>query len=468
MAVIDCRGWTVPSAGAWQTTKPTGTQVWNVVVNGAEKLKTARTISLTGDVTGSASFDGSANASITATVANDSHSHSNSTITSLDASKISSGTLASTRLPSSGVTAGSYGPTANVTGTNGTTINVPQITVDKYGRVTSVTNRVYTSKDTNTTYSLSSFGITASAAELNKLDGCTATTTELNYVDGVTSNIQTQLNNKAASSHSHSYLPLAGGTMTGNITLRTISGSWIQGKTSAPIIAGGASSTSGTAYYPIIMGKTDAGDVWNLGHGANDQVGFWGFYNERTSNGSDWGHWIKVSDGTVHLTKNVYHEGGYAQYLYGGYSYYYNTNIPSITNASSATAANGTSRIFWRANNGNSMGELLTGIEANNNLFMRMEAVRQNGSETYYNTLSLKLGPTGQYLYSITSPASFRNSLGLGNTSGALPVANGGTGATARGGSITSSGLLYKIGVQAGTGAAPSSGSAGMIYIQYS
>ena len=39
-------------------------------------------------------------------------------------------------------------------------------------------------KDTNTTYSLGSFGITATAAELN-------------YTDGVTSNIQTQLNNKA-------------------------------------------------------------------------------------------------------------------------------------------------------------------------------------------------------------------------------------------------------------------------------
>lgn len=41
----------------------------------ATKLATARTISLTGDVTGSASFDGSANASITATVADDSHNH---------------------------------------------------------------------------------------------------------------------------------------------------------------------------------------------------------------------------------------------------------------------------------------------------------------------------------------------------------------------------------------------------------
>ena len=48
--------------------------------------------------------------------------------------------------------------------------------------------------DTNTTYKLSDFGITATAAEINKLDGLTASKTELNYTDGVTSNIQTQLN----------------------------------------------------------------------------------------------------------------------------------------------------------------------------------------------------------------------------------------------------------------------------------
>ena len=66
-------------------------------------------------------------------------------------------------LATSGVTAGSYGPTANVSGTNGTTINIPQIKVDAYGRVTSVTNRVLTNRDTNTTYSAMK-GATSSAA----------------------------------------------------------------------------------------------------------------------------------------------------------------------------------------------------------------------------------------------------------------------------------------------------------------
>lgn len=40
--------------------------------------------------------------------------------------------------------------------------------------------------------------VTASATEVNVLDGITASTTELNYVDGVTSSIQTQINGKQA------------------------------------------------------------------------------------------------------------------------------------------------------------------------------------------------------------------------------------------------------------------------------
>ena len=57
--------------------------------------------------------------------------------------------------------------------------------------------------DTNTTYTLGSFGVTATAAELNKLDGVTTTAAQLNYLNTLTSNVQTQLNGKAASSHNH-------------------------------------------------------------------------------------------------------------------------------------------------------------------------------------------------------------------------------------------------------------------------
>jgi len=57
--------------------------------------------------------------------------------------------------------------------------------------------------------SLSDLSITATAAELNILDGATLTTAELNYVDGVTSAIQTQLDAKA---------PLNAPTFTGTVT----------------------------------------------------------------------------------------------------------------------------------------------------------------------------------------------------------------------------------------------------------
>jgi len=55
--------------------------------------------------------------------------------------------------------------------------------------------------------------VSASAAELNKMDGVTATTAELNYTDGVTSNIQTQLDAKA---------PTASPTFTGTANIPTV------------------------------------------------------------------------------------------------------------------------------------------------------------------------------------------------------------------------------------------------------
>ena len=85
-----------------------------------------------------------------------------------------------------------------------------------------------TAKDT--TYTLGSFGITATAAELNKLDGVTATATEINYVDGVTSNIQEQLDGKALSGHTHNYAgsSSSGGAATSANKLNTDAGSTTQ------------------------------------------------------------------------------------------------------------------------------------------------------------------------------------------------------------------------------------------------
>jgi len=67
----------------------TGNLVGNVTGNAdtATQLATARTITLSGDVSGSTSFDGTGNVSITATVADDSHNHTLSNIDGITVSE---------------------------------------------------------------------------------------------------------------------------------------------------------------------------------------------------------------------------------------------------------------------------------------------------------------------------------------------------------------------------------------------
>lgn len=109
----------------------------------ATKFKDAQNITLTGDVTGTASSQ--AGWSITTTLSN------------------------------SGVTNGTYGPTEDVNGSNGATISVPQITVDEKGRITNIVNRTYTSvnTDTNTTYSAGT-GLSLSGTTINHSNSITA------------------------------------------------------------------------------------------------------------------------------------------------------------------------------------------------------------------------------------------------------------------------------------------------------
>jgi hypothetical protein len=78
-----------------------------------------------------------------------------------------------------------------------------------------LTNKTISAADNTVTINLSDvIDVTASASEVNILDGATLSVTELNYVDGVTSNIQTQLDAKA---------PTANPTFTGTLAAADIS-----------------------------------------------------------------------------------------------------------------------------------------------------------------------------------------------------------------------------------------------------
>ena len=123
----------------------------------ATKLETARTISLTGDVTGSVSFDGTKNVSITATVADDSHDHVISNIDGLQGALDGKAPAEHSH---------SYIPTSQKGVANGVATldsdgKVPSsqlpsdvLEYDKYASFTAEgeTGKIYIAKDTNKTY----------------------------------------------------------------------------------------------------------------------------------------------------------------------------------------------------------------------------------------------------------------------------------------------------------------------------
>ena len=63
--------------------------------------------------------------------------------------------------------------------------------------------------------------LTASAAELNILDGVTATTAELNFTDGVTSAIQTQLDGKVSTTNGAVTTAATGSAVVRNVSFST-------------------------------------------------------------------------------------------------------------------------------------------------------------------------------------------------------------------------------------------------------
>lgn len=164
--------------------------------------------------------------------------------------------------------------------------------------------------------------VTASAAELNVLDGITASTTELNYVDGVTSAIQTQINGKSDTSHTHT-----AATSVRNSTARdeVASGTASVTSTSGQVVTGlyaDITLASGAVYDVIVMGGASVtapagGYIYTAAViDASGSPSVSTFNGEGTETGSKWhggsnvfgvtgnggaircGLWFKVSTGT--------------------------------------------------------------------------------------------------------------------------------------------------------------------------
>ena len=193
----------------------------------ATKLAAAKTISLTGDATASGSFDGSDNLALATTLAN------------------------------SGVTAGSYGPSANATPAHSGTFSVPYITVDAKGRVTSASTKTITlPADNNTTYSTG----TASASGLTKLYTGTGTATDGTMTQSA---IKSALDGKLSTS---------GGTLTGSIKCSSATPLYRSTDDASIEIHGGSESyTTGAYLYLTGQNSSNAGS-FTLAASGNDTV----------------------------------------------------------------------------------------------------------------------------------------------------------------------------------------------------
>lgn len=252
----------------------TDTNTWrNVSVNGTQILGTATN---TGDLNlkaGSNVSISNSGGDVTISSTNTTYTAGNGLAMSGTTLSVGAGTGISVGADSVGLaaygTAGSAGPSANATPAHGGSFSVPQVTVDAYGRATVANRTVTLPGDSNTHYTTHLYATTSTgtanaatsnpylrlfddttARESHQIAGAgkvsvasdangkititganttlgdlgvTATAAELNYMDGVTSNVQTQLNGKAASSHTHNYAgsSSAGGSANSAVKLAT-------------------------------------------------------------------------------------------------------------------------------------------------------------------------------------------------------------------------------------------------------
>ena len=179
-------------------------------------------------------------------------------------------------LAGSGVVAGSYGPSADVTGTNGTTLSVPQYAIDAYGRVTGVTNRTYTSVDT--TYTAST-GIVLDSGQFKadlkntSLSSLTAAvkgeTTDREYAVGLDANGKLSVNvpweNTNTTYTASTGIVLDNGVLKANLK-----------DTTASALTAGSRSTTANREYPVGLdanGNLSVNVPWeNIAHTATDGI----------------------------------------------------------------------------------------------------------------------------------------------------------------------------------------------------
>ena len=202
-------------------------------------------------------------------------------------------------------------PSQNLTLSHGGTFVVTQPVCDEEGHITALNTRTYTlPPDNNTIYSagtgISISGTTIINSGVRAIStGGTNGTITVNTngsvvnvaVKGLGSAAYTNSNAYAAASHSHSYLPLSGGTLTGNLLGKNV---FMEGS----IYTGGKTSTA-DGVYGVAFGS--AGNVALQGE-SNPRINF--FIGKSTTAefgvGAIDGAYVPTKNGSINLGSGSY------------------------------------------------------------------------------------------------------------------------------------------------------------------
>lgn len=319
----------------------------------ATKLATPRVIAIAGAVSGSATFDGSTNISISTTLAN------------IDASKITSGTLNADRLPEIPISKipaaamerlyvvesqsaamsltiqegdvvqiGSGGPMYFCVSESASTF-ATKFKVFTAGAATSVPWSGVTNAPTKLSQFTNDSGFTTNKGTVTSvamsvptglsISGSPITasgTLALSYTSGFSipstakqTNWDTAYGwgNHASAGYAkttqlNSYLPLSGGTLSGKLSTAVQEGTWILGKDSAAIQYKGMKAASKGNYNSFLGIKTNTGNTVSYGV-LNDNCGFYTYLSERSTNGHDYSFSVETSTGIwnfAHPTSNEF------------------------------------------------------------------------------------------------------------------------------------------------------------------
>lgn len=211
----------------------------------------------------------------------------------------------------------------------------------------------------------------------------------------------------AAASHTHSYLPLSGGTLTGRLTMNTAGaifpttgGSWIAGKTTTNVIQF-TNSNSGN-YHPFIRYNVHNGNVSNIG-AIDNKIGFWGFLSATTANQTDAHAYLDIGNGAFYAKTFAGALNGNATTAttlqtartINGTSFNGSANITTanwgtarnITIGNTAKSINGSANVSW------SLSEIGAAAASHSHSYLPLSGGTVTGETVFNNYLSINAWP---------------------------------------------------------------------------